>query len=87
MRLMHMPILTIRHNSQPFSHNEPATCGIGSTMSASVRPPIAEGGSVDFFSSLQSPLPVAEHEEYNLVPASILEQVVRNTPYRHKDAA
>ena len=84
---MHMLIPTIPHNSQPSSHNGPAICGTGSTMSVSALPPIVERDGADFFFSPQPSLLVAEHAGYNLVLASILEQVARNIPYLYKDAA
>ena len=82
-----MLIPTIPHNWQSFSHTGRATCGIGSTMSLSALPPIAEHDSVDFFSSPQSLLPFAEHGGYTLVLASIPEQAAPSTLYPHKDAA
>jgi len=82
-----MLIPAIPHDWRSFSHIEPATCGIGSTMSLSALPPIAEHGSVDFFSSPPFPLPFAEHEEYSLVLASILERAAPNTLYPRRDAA
>jgi len=82
-----MLIPTIPHNWQSFFHTVPTTFGIGSTMSVSVLPPIAEHDSVDLFFSPQFPLPFAEHGECTLVLASIPEQVAPNTPYPHKDAA
>jgi hypothetical protein len=82
-----MLIPIIPHNWQPFSHTGRATCGIGSTMSLSALPPIAEHDSVDFFSSHQSLLPFAVHGGYTLVLASIPEQASPSTLYPHKDAA
>ena len=82
-----MLIAIIPHDWQPSSHIEPVTCGIGSAMSSSVRPPIAEHDSADFFSSPPSPLPFVEHEEYSPVLASIREPAARNTLYPRRDAA
>src|SRR5512139_1905927 len=75
------------HGWQPSSHNEPAISGIGSAMSSSAQPPIAEHDNADFFSSPPSPPLVAEHEEYSFVLSSIRELAAPNTLYPHRDAA
>src|SRR5512139_5338 len=82
-----MLIPIIPHGWQPSSHNGPAICGIGSAMSSSAQPPIAGHDNADFFSSPPSPPPFVEHEEYNLVLASIREPAAPNTLYPHRDAA
>ncbi len=77
----------ILHNWESSSRIEPGVFGIGSTMSVSVRPPIAERDSVGSFSSPQSLLPSAEHEQHSLVAGSIPEPVALHIPYPNKDAA